>query len=206
MADQRIQYSEEMVGNAHPTKADTLNRAFNVEHDSDGTHGQITPTKITNTGLTDLSGASAGQVKFPAVQNASADVNTLDDYEEGTWTPTFACTTGSITIDAGASYGKYTKIGRMVAFTGHTVVTSVNAPTGVLRILGLPVAANLDSSAVSVRAFALEAAAITAINAFMDTVNGDRIILRKFAAGVESEMAPDVKAGSGFDFGGVYFV
>ena len=26
---------------------------------------------------------------FPATQNASSDVNTLDDYEEGTWTPAF---------------------------------------------------------------------------------------------------------------------
>ena len=38
MADQRIQYTEEMVGNGHPTKADTLNRHANVEHNSDGTH------------------------------------------------------------------------------------------------------------------------------------------------------------------------
>ena len=38
MADQRIQYSEEMVGNAHPTKTDTLNRRGNVEHATDGTH------------------------------------------------------------------------------------------------------------------------------------------------------------------------
>lgn len=38
MADERIQYTEEMVGNGHPTKADTLNRFGNVEHDTDGTH------------------------------------------------------------------------------------------------------------------------------------------------------------------------
>lgn len=38
MADQRIQYTEEMVGNGHPTKADTLNRLTAVEHATDGTH------------------------------------------------------------------------------------------------------------------------------------------------------------------------
>jgi hypothetical protein len=38
MADQRIQYSEEMVGAGHPTKADTLNRRADVEHNTDGTH------------------------------------------------------------------------------------------------------------------------------------------------------------------------
>ena len=38
MADQRIQYAEEVVGAGHPTKADTLNRRGDVEHATDGTH------------------------------------------------------------------------------------------------------------------------------------------------------------------------
>ena len=40
------------------------------------------------TGLLDISSSGAGQIKFPATQNASSNANTLDDYEEGTWTPT----------------------------------------------------------------------------------------------------------------------
>lgn len=42
MADQRIQYTEEMVGAGHGTKADTLNRLALVEHNNDGTHGALT--------------------------------------------------------------------------------------------------------------------------------------------------------------------
>ena len=38
MTDQRIQYTEQMVGANHPTLPDTLNRALLVEHNSDGTH------------------------------------------------------------------------------------------------------------------------------------------------------------------------
>ena len=38
MADQRIQYTEYMVGAGHPTKEDTLNRHANIEHNTDGTH------------------------------------------------------------------------------------------------------------------------------------------------------------------------
>jgi len=38
MADQRIQYTEEMVGANHPSKSDTLNRLALVEHNTDGTH------------------------------------------------------------------------------------------------------------------------------------------------------------------------
>ncbi|MEK6532105.1 MAG: hypothetical protein AABZ23_06415 [Deltaproteobacteria bacterium] len=38
MADQRIQYSEEMVGANHATKSDTLNRLALIDHNNDGTH------------------------------------------------------------------------------------------------------------------------------------------------------------------------
>lgn len=38
MADLRPQYSEEVVGHGHPTKTDVTNRAWNVEHEEDGTH------------------------------------------------------------------------------------------------------------------------------------------------------------------------
>ncbi len=44
MADQRIQYTERMVGAGHPTYADTLNRLQLVEHNSDGTHKTVTQT------------------------------------------------------------------------------------------------------------------------------------------------------------------
>lgn len=46
MADQRIIFSEEMVGFNHPTKADTLNRLSLIEHNSDGTHSKL--TKVTD--------------------------------------------------------------------------------------------------------------------------------------------------------------
>ncbi|HAO93425.1 MAG: hypothetical protein A2X93_09165 [Deltaproteobacteria bacterium GWC2_56_8] len=38
MADQRIQYTEELVGSNHATKIDTINRLSLVEHNNDGTH------------------------------------------------------------------------------------------------------------------------------------------------------------------------
>lgn len=41
MANQRILYTEEMVGYGHPTKADTLNRLAYVSHNEDGTHKKL---------------------------------------------------------------------------------------------------------------------------------------------------------------------
>lgn len=51
MADLRPQYTEEAVGANHPTKTDTINRAYNVEHDVDGTH------KLPKSADSTLSGA-----------------------------------------------------------------------------------------------------------------------------------------------------
>jgi hypothetical protein len=53
--------------------------------------------------------SSGGGIKFPATQVASADANTLDDYEEGTWTPSVG---GTATYSQQG--GTYTKIGRLV--------------------------------------------------------------------------------------------
>jgi hypothetical protein len=77
----------------------------------------------------------SGQLKFPASQNASADANTLDDYEEGTFGANLRVGT---TVQAEGS-GNYTKIGRMVFFN---IVfyneTWTRSGTGSVNISGLP--------------------------------------------------------------------
>ena len=52
-------------------------------------------------------------ITLPATQVASTDANTLDDYEEGTWTPTISAGSGTPTTVTINSAG-YTKIGRQV--------------------------------------------------------------------------------------------
>lgn len=90
----------------------------------------------------DLSGAAAGQVKFPAAQNASADANTLDDYEEGTWTPavTYA-TPGTSSVSYTVQLGDYTKVGRDVRISCNINGTlTLGTGSGGLRVSGLPFA------------------------------------------------------------------
>lgn len=83
--------------------------------------------------------ATLGQIVFPATQNASANANTLDDYEEGTWAATFTMgTSGTVTVDTGFDTGLYTKIGRQVTVTGYFTFSSVSSPLGTLIIGGLP--------------------------------------------------------------------
>lgn len=77
---------------------------------------------------------SVNGIKFPASQSASSDANTLDDYEEGTWSPVCNNTAGTITYTAS---GDYTKIGRLVLVNMYIVINSVSA-TGGLGISNLP--------------------------------------------------------------------
>ena len=60
--------------------------------------------------------ASGAGITFPATQSASTDANTLDDYEEGTWTPNQSA--GLTVVGAFSSAGTYTKVGRLVTVGG----------------------------------------------------------------------------------------
>jgi hypothetical protein len=76
--------------------------------------------------------ASGAGITFPASVSASSDANTLDDYEEGTWTPSLG---GNTTYNG--QTGTYTKVGRMVVARGNVNVATIG--TGSTRIIsGLP--------------------------------------------------------------------
>ena len=78
---------------------------------------------------------SGAGITFPATQSDSSNANTLDDYEEGTWTP--ATSTSGYTISS--SSGEYTKIGRAVFLRCTIVFSAVNASgSSTLQISGLP--------------------------------------------------------------------
>ena len=87
---------------------------------------------LSATGLLDLSAATAGQIKFPATQNPSSDPNTMDDYKEGTFTPSQGA--GLAVVGAFSSVGKYTKLGNQVTVSGYVLgATSVaNASSGLV--------------------------------------------------------------------------
>ena len=89
---------------------------------------------FTPVGLIDISGAGAGQIQFPATQNASAGANTLDDYEEGTYTPTFsALGTPPTSVTYTTQTASYTKIGRLV-FAQWRVTLSSKGTGGVGQV------------------------------------------------------------------------
>jgi len=82
----------------------------------------------------------AGQLAFPSIQNTSTDVNTLDDYEEGTWTPVIGGASGTSGQSYATQGGTYTKIGHRVFATGIAFLSAKGTITGTLVISGLPFA------------------------------------------------------------------
>jgi len=70
----------------------------------------------------------------------------LDDYEEGTWTPTIAFDGASVGVTYFAQTGTYTKIGNAVTVTGNLYIDSNGSSTGSLEIRGFPFSANSYSS------------------------------------------------------------
>jgi hypothetical protein len=101
--------------------------------------GDGAPLAYTYSGATFcLQGAGYPQtgtgITFPATQSASSNANTLDDYEEGTWTPAFS---GAGTPSYSTQFGRYVKIGRVVYCTIAIQATSVSGSSAIL-ISGLP--------------------------------------------------------------------
>jgi hypothetical protein len=81
--------------------------------------------------------ATGTGIAFPATQSASSDANTLDDYEEGTFTATITGSTTAGTASYTAQTGYYTKIGNTVAISLY-IDWSSGTGTGGLRISGFP--------------------------------------------------------------------
>jgi hypothetical protein len=76
-------------------------------------------------------------IKFPVTQSASSDANTLDDYEQGSWTPAWAfSTSGSAPLVV--QHSQYTKIGRLVTVSARFYTSPTSSPTGNATITGLP--------------------------------------------------------------------
>lgn len=70
-----------------------------------------------------------GGIIFPATQVSSSNANTLDDYEEGTWTPTISGSTSG-TVASGGRYGTYTKVGNLVTIWVTIVNPSATTISG----------------------------------------------------------------------------
>jgi len=102
----------------------------------DGTNGVTTNSgtliSATTIGVGGATPSTSGAgITFPATQSASTNGNTLDDYEEGTWTPTLRGSGGSAGSYAQDSQqGNYVKIGKQVWVWGNVVISNKGSWSG----------------------------------------------------------------------------
>lgn len=81
--------------------------------------------------------SDASGIRFPASPTLSGNVNTLDAYEEGSWTPVFT----GLTRTDGIVAGRYTRIGRVIILQ-MAVLNATFTGTGTGDITGCPAALN----------------------------------------------------------------
>ena len=91
-------------------------------------------------GLGATTPSSGTGITFPATQSASSNANTLDDYEEGYWTPDlrFGGANTGITYQSYNAQGFYYKIGGVVFFSCTQYLSSKGSATGSATVAGLP--------------------------------------------------------------------
>ena len=115
-----------------------------IVNDDINASAAIVTTKFASTGTLTID-----NIQFPATRVASADANNLDDFEEGTWTPTYvSAATNFSSVTYEQQVGKYTKIGRMVFLTVTISTSAITKGTaaGDVVIQGLPFAPDSNFS------------------------------------------------------------
>jgi hypothetical protein len=148
--------------------------------------GDGNPLAYTYNGATFcLQGAGYPQtgtgITFPATQSASSNANTLDDYEEGSWTPTITFGGASVGITYNTIYtgATYTKIGNRVCISGFILITSKGSSTGNASIANLPFTS--ESGNTRYLGVAIGGSAFTYANQFWATIspNTTSIVLQQ---------------------------
>mgnify|MGYP003338124165 FL=1 len=94
-------------------------------------------TRVTNSTTTSVGGATPSTsgvgITYPATQNLSTNANTLDDYQEGSYTGTL---TGCTTSPTTTVY--YTKVGNIVHLNNLAAGVTGTSNASTMRLTGMP--------------------------------------------------------------------
>ena len=143
----------------------------------------------------------------------TAAANTLDDYEEGTWTPILSDGTNDATNDSNLTSGQYVKIGNTVYVNCQVILTSKGSISGGIRLYGLPFTV---ADVKNTNAFGL--AGLSGGNLSLSSANQNPVVslarndtfgfiaLWKLTSGVQGLTDSDLNNNSAFKFQGFYQV
>jgi len=198
---------KDVSGNAN----DGVNNGATVQHykgfHSDGTD-LFADGDFTSAGNLVIGTAGKGIDFNPAGTGAAA--NLLDDYEEGTWTPTLSDGT-----HADATYtvrtGTYTKVGNKVHVQGKIVTSALGTIVGSLKLIGLPFTTSAIAGNYSALNFgygvSLAITAGTSPTGFIN-IGSTEVLLYVWdtALGVTALQETEFTANGNFTFSGEYIV
>jgi len=184
--------------------SDTVSTAERARIDSNGNLLVGVVTVNANGGVLQLKSG----ITFPATQVAATDVNTLDDYEEGTFTPVIA---GFSSAGVGVytqQSGFYTKIGNRVLFS-ISIAWTAHTGTGPMLITALPFTSNAVSGNVASMSFGYcDGLALTAANVLNGYIGngGSRIDLVQYPSGGGAQTTVAMDAAANIIVSGFYMV
>jgi hypothetical protein len=131
-------------------------------------------------------GTAGNGIDFSADPSAAGMTSELlDDYEEGTFTPSYIGSGGNPTVTYADQIGYYTKIGRVVTFGIRLVTTSSSGGGGNLQISGLPFSF-LDNSGGTSLQFSFAFAS----NVLQASLQGTNLLLSDSYAGTANTASP----------------
>jgi hypothetical protein len=121
---------------------------LDVQVSADNATLPSTTTRVSMTAAGDVNiktgnlvmGTSGKGIDFSATSNGSGTTGSelLNDYEEGTWTPTMTFGGGATSLTYNTQYGVYTKIGNVVHFSFRLILSNKGSSTGAAAFGGLP--------------------------------------------------------------------
>ena len=133
-------------------------------------------------------------ITFPATQSASSDANTLDDYEEGTWTPAVLATGSNPTVSYGNQFGFYTKIGDTVTAHINITANSRSGGSGSVQIT-LPFPVTSANQFLAQSSLEIRGVTFTSGYTYAGTLcvfnSGAKVYLRQYGSGL-SEIDLDI--------------
>ena len=114
-------------------------------------------------GLASTVPTSGVGIAFPGTQTSSSDANTLDDYEEGTWTPSIG---GTATYNT--QTGTYRKIGSLVSVIAFINI-NVRGTGSTGQITGLPFAQTGSIAPISAGYYSTSATSLSSVMGYLNT-------------------------------------
>ena len=116
-------------------------------------------------------------INFADSQTTSADANTLDDYEEGTYDATVTCSSsGTITVNSSNNAASYRKIGSLCQVSSDLSMSAVSSPVGYAQIsLPFAVVAESEDSDRAAQAVVVHGSGSNVANYVAATFSGEQV-------------------------------